>query len=516
VSEVELDDATLNVVHRPDGTLSYEDVVDKLKSPPNQSNQDGETVVVQHLRLRRGKANLIDRSGQDAQAGAGIALDQIDATVKARGKGGRPDAAVTAALGSKKRNVEAHIWQETDSLVRARVSVNELYLRDIRPALPPILGSIDGTMDLGREGRVLARAERIAVSGPGLALTGTGTLASAPLHVHVDLRGPELDVPQLLTAMPDGRMSGREAAPAKRRTRRAAVNVDGTLRVDRMKVGRYPFTDVDVGGVFSSGELTLSTCTAKVYGGRVDLSGSTADLAAPIPPWHLAARVEQVLLGRLFGGGSENLSLDGRLAGAMNVSGRGMTWPAFQRTATGRGEFSASDVSLSPELAGRIVAPVVSALSQVGVGAVDPNVLEPAWTRGGNARAKFAVAGGWLRLTAPLQAELPVGGASFMGQVGLNGRLQLSGTASLAPPLVARLTNQKLTPSDPIVVPIDVRGSIADPQVKTQLNTANVAKGLWRMDLWNLPWLHPSTSSPTAPRARTLPTPKHPSLPRKK
>ena len=396
--------------------------------------------------------------------------------------------------------------------VSGDVRVDHLELRG-HPASASM--AIAARWDPHAERLVSARAERIALKGPGIDLGGTASVTSSPTRVRFDLRGPLLALNQLLSALPSRPSTSTERVivPADWRRQVGSVGVDGTLHINRVVNGRLTLSDFDASTALERGLLKLEGCRAKVYQGTIDMSGSTVDLDAPQPAWHLVTRMAGVDVAEAAAALTDQRWLEGKFGGNMELNGSGNDWPELRKTLTGNGQATIETAALPREFEAKLAEPVRSALSEVGLGETARRALaETRWAENGRMTAKFTIADGWVRLTGPLRLQMPFGTAELNGRVGLDRRLDLSGKLGLAPEFVQKLTGGRLSPNQPVDLPLRLAGTMSDPKVDIQVEPTNLGRGAEPAPAPKVP-AAPNVPAPQAPQVPKPPAPHLPGPP---
>jgi len=106
-------------------------------------------------------------------------------------------------------------------------------------------------------------------------------------------------------------------------------------------------------------------------------------------------------------------------------------------------------------------------LAQGGSGASAPTPLH-------RAEGSFAVGGGALHFDRPLKVQSSFGDASLTGTVGLDERLDLTGTVQVQPDFVSQAAGVR--PGKPITAPLSVEGTLSSPQI--HISEGEIAKAL--------------------------------------
>jgi len=396
---------------------------------------------------------------------------------------GRVGLIVTSGLVSTEAKLSTS--DQGHYLADGNVRVDELVLRG---------KSARGRADLAiavdpdRAGAFSIRASSLSVEGPGIDLAGSGTMQSSPLAARLDLTGKLLDLDQLLSPAPgadrpaplateaDG--NNRDIVPSDWRRSLGEASVAAALRIDRVVSAGLAATDFSTRAELRNGMLKLADCSAHVYGGTAQLSGTEVDFRAALPGWHLVSRVQDVDLGLAMAEVAKRKPLDARVTSQLDLRGEGNNWQELRERVNGRGDAALSNAVLEADLVGRLVDALRSALEGAGVGPLGGQVPSSKRTRLGPLRAEFAVENGWMRLLQAIRIEGPFGSASLGGRLAIDGRVGLRGTVQIAPELLTQMSSGRLKPRSPLALPIDISGTLDDPAVTLSVNALDVARTL--------------------------------------
>jgi AsmA protein len=567
IDHVELDEPTIHLVRRANGTWSHAEVIDAFRSSPSapSASEGRPTTNERHTEISGvdvtdGKVVVLDRSGGKAGAGrATVALEHIDLNAKNLFRDGTK-LRIDAALGSTnaKRNVHADV--ALTPTVKGHVALTSIPFAAFRGFLPEgvdaIVGqgamtfagdvgrSAEGVVNLAGDARLAGlslrghpasgrfhlkgsldpRSEAIAASIDGLDLEGAGThvggtasFGTAPPHGEFDLQGDRLDLDAILGGKPsEGAPPSAEPSPAAQgaempsdvRRRVAALKIAGRVRVGKVTRGALELDDLDARGELEHGTFRLVDGTAGLYGGTLSLSGSSVDLRPPQPVWNLQAKLDGTDLGRSTEQVAKARPLDGTLGGSLQLHGAGADWPNIRTTVTGRGDFAVRNATLATNLPARFADAFVQTLQALEV---QPSALPKIdKTALGDLRANVVVQEGWLRLASPLEVKTPFGALHLDGRVGLDRALDLAGTVDLDPRWVQTLTGGKLVPRNAVPIPVAVKGTANEPAFQVKMAPLDVAKafaaaGALPHDLGNVPRGIGGGPFPNLPRLPNLP-----------
>jgi AsmA protein len=521
ITGIDLYGPELNLIRRKDGTWNFQDLGGDV--PPSERE-----VLIERVSTEGGVVRIIDRT--TAHAEATTTLSSLDVTVRNIGPGQRMTLRASAAFASEAQNLQ--LDASVDSLpasfadlqpgdwpaLQGLLSITDARVARLESFLPARMGEVitGGLLDLDAElrtgadgayeasgsarvdalrmrgepaegsfelhARVLPRephAPRIAVTnlqlrGPGIELGGSGVLQGSPVAVRFDLRGPLLDLGTLLGALPQTPEPTEPQAragllPLRVRQTLDAVEMVGTLQLDRVVNGTLTATALDARARLSKGVLTLEEAQADFYDGRVDAAGTRVDLTAPVPNWRLRAHLSNVDLQAASEGlGRAPAALAGRLQAQITLDGRGAQWSEVSQTLTGRGTLEVADGALtSTDLGEQLASALAEGFRASGLKTQARAAQEAeGQTRLGGFAGGFQVRDGWMQLTSPLALELPFGAARLGGRVALTRELSLQGTAAVSPQFFAQaLEGTPISPRGPVEVPLSITGTLFEPRL---------------------------------------------------
>lgn len=537
LESIELRGAEANVIRLPNGQWGYEQILERLKATEEPSAEAGtqRRVAIDRAKLEHGTLRLIDQS---APGGTAMAeLQGIELTARNIGPGLPLSVDMKAALQSQTPNVQAHVnvdpmpldfaalgpgtWPE----VTGTLQVRDAPLRTLRNLLPAGLSQVATGGLVRMNGDITTEGDRyvatgsggvrelqlrgepaeaafgytaqvdpatkalrvdvrdLQVEGPGVDIGGTAQLVSAPMRFEFALAGPLLDLDTLLGVLPQEEKPAEEpdapAVPPQVRAKLAQAEGHGALKLDRLVNGNLTATNVQAEATLKGGELTLRTAQAQFYGGTVKADGTTANLAEELPKWVLRASMNGVDLGQAMQAIAGTAPLAGTLQSDVDLRGEGVDWEALRTALTGaallgmeNGRFAT--LNLDQAVAGSLA----DALRQLGQ-KVNATRIEKgaAGTALRELRTRVRVDDGWMVLQQPLTVNTAVGQLKLDGRIGLDWRLDLSGTARLTPEFVSQITGGQLRPGAPVTVPLQLGGTLTNPAV-AELDTETVARRL--------------------------------------
>jgi len=231
-------------------------------------------------------------------------------------------------------------------------------------------------------------------------------------------------------------------------------------------------------GTITDGLLTLAPCSAKLYGGTADLSGTEVDFRPDLPAWHVLSRLRDVDVGAAMAQMAKRRALEGRLVAEVDLRGEGNDWPSLRPRISGHGDAEISGAALTIDLGARVAASLRSALAHVGLEDIVRPPPGAERTPLAPLKVVFAVEKGWMRLLKPVRVQAPFGSASLGGRVGLDGRLDLRGTLAAGPELVAKLSGGLMMSRATMTMPIEVAGTLGNPEVKFTVDPFDVGRKL--------------------------------------
>lgn len=527
VDTVTLNQATLNLVRKADGSWNYEELGSK-----SESNRD---VWLGLVRVNDGELHVTD---QQAKGGtATVALRDIDLSLENVAPGQPLTIKGKAALTSKDQNVSLDL--RVDPLpakdtpkgsypsLSGSFEVKNLHARAFRAFLPPnaaesvtggilalnaklstdkshhyaIVGAADAsqlqlrgapanasarfstTVDPAKPETALLKLTNLAMKGPGVDLGGEASVRMKPMRAEFALSGPLLNLDTLLAALPQKPAEEKSAEepllPESLRQRLPELAVNGSLQLQQLVSGKLTATNLNAKAHLDKGILRIDQGTANLYGGQVALNGTEVDLSKPLPAWSLKARVDGMELGQAMASLSGHQAVQGKATGSLNLSGAGINWEQIRSQVTGAGLLEIADGTLTSADLGAQLAPALStALAMAGQGKAAGTVERAAkGTQLKDLRTGFTIRDGFLALNKPITFRSDFGDASLDGRIGLDQRLDLHGKVSAAPQFVSQLTQGGLRPKEPIPIPIEIGGVLKQPSVKPG-NPSQTAIGL--------------------------------------
>ncbi len=528
VREIRLVKPIINLVRAKDGTWNYQGLGGEAQAKPAPGAQAQgagapPSVVVGHAAIKDGEVHYFDAL---AGAGAAVAISRIDFAADDVGLGQPLAAKLSAALVNPEKNFQLALRASKlpESLaalgpgrypeLQGDLALNGLDLSRLRAFLPPSVtnlmtgGRVDASARLSTEqgkyrvdgqgkltqvrlrgepaqggfelhavadpasGAGTAALEKIALKGPGVDLGGRITADLKPLRVRFALAGPLLDLGQVMGLMPPQPKKKTEGPllTAAQRKQVKAVDVSGTLAIQKVVKGGLVANDFSAKAMLDRGVLVLQNAQARFFGGRVDAAGTRVDLTEEDPRWRLAAKLDAVEVGEALRSLSGSAPVTGKLGGTVDLDGAGVDWPRLQKALTGRGALALKQGELTTvDLGGQVLGSVSKGLQAAGMSGLAGKVAgAPGKTTLRDLSASFTVKDGAMTLSKPVTFAAPFGGAQLGGKIGLDGALALQGTASLS--------RQSLGAAGAKVgglqVPIALGGTLSQPSVHVEAQQA--------------------------------------------
>lgn len=529
VSEVVLERATLSIVRREDGTWSYED----LKSSEEPTTSSDREVWIGSVAVQNGELRIEDRQAKGGAAT--VALQQIDLDLRNIGPGQTMELDGAAALASREQNItidlaiESPMGKPADFFpaITGRIAMEGVRVSAFKKFLPPdsaalftgglakgdlilatdeqksygLRGSVNveqlrlrgerasgkfnfaSTVDPENATAAIVKFDSIAVKGPGVELGGTATMRLKPMALEFAVKGPLLDLEQLLAVMPpeeqEEEFAKAELLPADMRAQLGAFTVNGSLDIDEVRRGKLVAKSVKARGKLDDGVFSLQSGTAEVYGGAADLAGTRVDFKPAQPEWSLRAKLKGMDVAQAFGAISGHQALAGKAQVDLTLDGQGIDWQTVRTEMSGDGMLQLLDGALTSVDVGEMIAPALAAgLRKLGKEGVAGTVESAGkGTDLKDLRTNFGIRNGFLTLTRPISFKSAVGEFQLGGRIALDQRLDLDGQVTASPRFVSRATRGLLTTSVP--VPLSINGTLRSPEV-TPGSMGSLVKNLAR------------------------------------
>ncbi len=510
------------------------------KPPPEPKQGGAMSVLVQRFSVRGGSIHMIDRSGGREEST--VAVDQLDLDASGIGPGSPADVHLGAAVASEKKNLDLKVSvaslpgavparPEDWPAVQGSLAFGPIGLDRVAPLLPAGTSTVvrGGTATLDAQvatdagsyrvsgaadvrdlllrgqpaaaklrmlatwspahpsaGRVEVRD--LAVKGPGVDLGGNAAVELAPVRARFALSGPLLDLDALMGALPPSQQKAPEPAgpkgpllPTPMRRQVEAASATGTLDLGTLRSGKLVATQVHAAVTLRDGVLEIQDLAAGLYGGNLSAAGTEVNLAAPEPAWKLKAKLDAVDLGQAMKAVAGQAPLAGKTSAALALDGNGIDWARLRDRLTGSGDLALRDGELTTaDLGGQVLGAVSSGLSALGKGAAAKKVAGAGGkTSIKDLAAAFTVKNGWMELAKPLSFDTPAGPVKVGGRIGLDERLDLTGTVAVPRSALAGVAPAAVKLPESLAVPIGIGGSLTAPaiQVHAEQAVASLAKG---------------------------------------
>lgn len=532
LDSIDLREAEVNLVRHPDGTWSYQPILDHLAQTkgPEAPQGAGREVAIHRASLFDGKVRIVDQSAPGGAAVGEIRHLDLDARNIAFGQ--PLSVEMKAALQGDTRNVTgnftidplpqnfAELGPGQWPAVTGQLDLNDAPLGRLRNLLPggfseivtggvlrshmeittengryvatgdgratelelrgrPAEGSFQfvASIDPANRKDVRLEAHHIQVQGPGIDMGGN--LALQGQRFQFDLKGPLLDLDALLAALPQKPQTAEEGPliPEAAQEKIRSMEGNGTVAIDKVLRGKLAANDFNAKATVAGGVLRLDEARAGFYGGTVDASGSSIDLTHAVPRWTVRGNMDAVHLAEAMTEVSGKAPLTGNVNGRVDLVGSGVDWSQLAQALTGTGTLHIANSALTTSnLEGKLVGALSQGMSAIGMGGKTPTNAQGG-TPLGTLQTRFVVKNGWMALQQPIEAEVPFGKLKLGGRVGLDKRLDLSGTATLSPQWLAQITGQKFLGSAGVPIPITITGTLDDPKIEG-VPTESVARAL--------------------------------------
>ncbi|MFL5301438.1 MAG: AsmA-like C-terminal region-containing protein, partial [Anaeromyxobacteraceae bacterium] len=325
-------------------------------------------------------------------------------------------------------------------------------------------------------GAAHAAIEKLALKGPGVDLGGRVAADVKPTRVRFAIKGPLLDLGQVLALMPPSQQQEQQPSgltPEMRQSLEAA-DVAGTIDIDKVVRGGLVATGFKANAALEKGLFVLKDARADFFGGRVDAGGTRLDLAEAEPKWNLKAKLEGIDMAQAltsFGGAAP---LAGKLTGALDLSGAGVEWAALKKALTGNGGVTLKEGTLTTtDLGDKVLGALSQGLKAAGRSGVATKVggVEGGKTTLKDLVAQFTVKDGAMALAKPLSFTAPFGAANLGGKIGLGGDLALDGKATISKQALQGIASG-LPIGSGLDVPLGLGGTLTAPSVNVNAQEA--------------------------------------------
>jgi hypothetical protein len=386
--------------------------------------------------------------------------------------------------------VDVSLATNVIDLPRLARTLPALAASPVKDARVKVAARVQG--DLADAASQTVNVSSLDFTGGGSRLTGSLRLRN-PTNPDIafDLSSPRLDLDKLLPAEEKGggeRKAAEGAKPAEGAGGGGGVVVPeivktmragGILKIVEGVFKGFPFRDFRGELSLQGGKLEFKTLRFGTYGGTVDAAGTRVDLAQPRPPFAVKVRLAGIDAGALLSSQTSlGRTVSGVLGADLDLSGAGTAWEDIARTLSGAlgGEIVRGQIQ-GLNLVGATAKPLAGALPFAGK-ALGIDLDEYSQTAFDSLAGQFSVKDGALRTTKPIRIGTGGNGdAELSGNIGLDKKLDLTGTYALSPGLIETLTAGKVKPAAPVPVGVQIGGEMTKPRIAKVL-VADAAKQL--------------------------------------
>lgn len=319
----------------------------------------------------------------------------------------------------------------------------------------------------------------LALRGPGVDLGGHVSIETAPVRAWFVVTGPLLDLDAVMGLLPESAEEpappGGALLPASTRAQVAASAARGTVAIAEVRGGRLTLSDVRAKVALSKGVLALETLDAKVFGGTVSAGGSEVALSEREPSWKLAAKLAGLDAGAALQAFSGAAPLQGKLSGRLDLTGRGTDWGKLKQALTGLAALAFAKGALTTtDLGDHVLGGLSQALEKAGRGGAARRVAGAGdgRTTFEDLAGSFDVKDGFLTARSPVKLVTPAGPLSLGGRIGLDGRLDLRGSAAVPKGALAAVAPARLPLPPTLEVPLAIGGTLGAPSVSVEADAA--------------------------------------------
>ena len=531
VKGIHLVKPVVNLVRAADGSWNYQGLGGGDAAPerqPEASPPSDRRWVVARATVDDGSVRLVDRSGGGGEAA--VAISRIRFAADHVGLGEPLEARLSAAVAGDQPNFEAqlHVSRLPASVAElgpgrypeltGQLALKALDLARLRAFLPPGVtgvmtgGRLDAEAKLTTEaqryhvdgggklsqvrlrgepaqgsfelhavadpaaGTARATLDKLALKGPGVDLGGHAAVDTRPQRVRFAIAGPLLDLGQVMGLLPpqEEKKQGGFALSAAQRRAVEALDVAGTIAIDKVVKGAFTASDLKANAVLEQGVFVLRDAQAGFFGGRVDASGTRFDVAPAQPTWTLKAKLQGVDLGQAMTALSGAAPVMGKLSGGLDLDGAGVEWDSLRRALTGQGAIELQEGALTTtDVGDQVLGAVAKGLRAIGRGGAAGAVSGVTGkTTLRDLAAQFTVKDGAMALSKPLAFDAPFGAATLGGRIGLDGQLALQGTARVSKQALAGVVGSGVPLPDSLPVPLTLGGSLTHPSVSVDAQEA--------------------------------------------
>lgn len=291
----------------------------------------------------------------------------------------------------------------------------------------------------------------------GLEMKGEITALKAALE------SPRLDLDRLLYETPAPPAGTPPApAPVKDPHRFDGLRADMRLKVGALRVEKIDLENVVLELSMVDDAVTLRKLTTGLYGGQVVADGTTIKLGPAQRPFTAKMQIRDVDTARLIATRSDKKILAGKFSGDVAVEGVGTKMSGLSQTLVGAVGGNLQDGRLlGADVFSGATAILARALPFAAKGLESKGITD----LGDQLPFSITLEQGIARLKKPISFTRPHAALSVDGGIRLDGTLDLAGTLSLPPETVAKISAGKVTPTEPIPVPVKISGPAWKPEV---------------------------------------------------
>lgn len=420
-----------------------------------------------HVRLD--PTATVPSSSGDVQL-EGLALEKLAPAAGVDGLGGRVALDLTWKTSNAQYVVSGH-----------------LNGKELRAGGAPLdlVAPITGSVTPGKPESAALRIDDGRVTGPGVDLKISLDAKPLAKRARLTVQGDQLDVAALSAFTSKGQEPAKrpsKAAPESSSALRAWSG-EATARFGTVRSGKLVATDATADATLANGVVTLRNAGAMVEGARLVLDGTRVALGPPLR-WDLSAQLQGLDLAHAVDRQLTQIDATGAMNAQVSLQGTGSTPDEVRRGVTGTVSLAFDDATLQgPDVGSVLEQGLLGELRKSTVGSLLAGAAPQeslGKTELKDLRIDGSVRDGWVTLARPIALDTRIGKLSVGGRVGLDRRLDLTGTIALTPSFVQSLTRGRFTPSEPIAVPLELGGTVSKPVVeglKADALVSSIARG---------------------------------------
>lgn len=302
-----------------------------------------------------------------------------------------------------------------------------------------------------------------------------GTERAPTQTFALNLKSDRLDLDKLLTSSSEEERPNANApskgkaekpaqpAPAKDPHRYDGYRGTVDLAVGALRISGRDLSNVRAHVTMVNDLITVNTFSTGLYGGTVKADGTSIHLGPAKPPFDAKVAIQNVQMGQALSTTAAKKALSGNFSGNIALQGVGYDKASLEQKLTGAINGDLRDgVFHGLDVVAAVTQPIAKALPFASkLGLADQKVTE----LGQDVPIGVTIQNGIALLKKPIDIKRGDSSMSFTGGVGLNGNLDLTGTVTLAPSIINKLTAGKVTPQQPIPVPLKLNGPAWAPHV---------------------------------------------------